>query len=117
MPFNYENSTAEVPASSATAFRISAASNTDIWRKPAKPVLNVFSAPFLYKSMPLSQFRSGKTTVTANWKALYDQGGLAFVLPQPDGSRKWVKSGIEMRDGKVCRHGRKPVGRLEFDSS
>ena len=39
MPFNYENSTAEVPASSATAFQISAAANTDIWRKP----VNLFS--------------------------------------------------------------------------
>jgi hypothetical protein len=32
---------------------------------------------------------------------LYDQRGLVFVLPQPDGSKKWVKSGIEVLDGKV----------------
>jgi len=26
---------------------------------------------------------------------LYDQGGLIFVFPQPDGTEKWIKTGIE----------------------
>ena len=98
MPFNFENTAEEVPTSSATAFQLSAGPNTDIC---CKPDLNVFNAPVLYRSMPLSVFRSGRTTVTANWKAAYDQGGLILVLPQLDGSKKWVKSGIEVLDGKL----------------
>ena len=46
--------------------------------------------------------------MTAEWKTLYDQGGLCLILPgteQQDQSvatatqRKWVKTGIEFYDG------------------
>ena len=33
--------------------------------------------------------------VQADWKMLYDQAGLILVLNQSDGSKRWVKTGIE----------------------
>ena len=72
---------------------LSARPHTDIWRKP--PSTNVFNAPILYRQIPLSSFRRARVAIHADWKTLYDQGGIILVAPQPDGSEKWVKTGIE----------------------
>ena len=80
-------------------FTLSSPPGTDIWRKP--PSTNTFNAPFLYRSIKLSTFRRARVTVSANWKTLYDQGGLCLALPQSPGStyRKWIKTGIEFYKG------------------
>ena len=51
--------------------------------------------------MKLSTFRRARVTVSADWKTLYDQGGLCLALPQSPGSthRKWIKTGIEFYKG------------------
>jgi len=50
-----------------------------------------------------------RVTVSASWAELYDQGGLAFILPpDPEESkaeeatrRKWIKTGIEFYDDQA----------------
>lgn len=68
---------------------------TDIWRKP--PNLDVFNAPIISKSIPISSFKSVRVSASGEWKTLYDQGGLVIVLPaKKSGTQKrWVKTGIE----------------------
>ena len=80
---------------------------TDIWRKP--PSLDVFNAPMIYKSIPLSSFKHCAVTVSAPWTKLYDQGGLVFAFPSGSGTglghqkqvKKWIKTGIELYKGEV----------------
>jgi regulation of enolase protein 1 (concanavalin A-like superfamily) len=89
-----------------STFTLIAKSDTDIWRKP--PSTDVFNAPIIYKSLPISSFRRARITVSANWTTLYDQGGLLFVIPgksdDDSGSqkRRWIKTGIEFCGGRPC---------------
>lgn len=92
--FRYTNTgDLEAPEELPTEFTVSAPSNTDVWLKP--PSTDRFNAPILYKSLPLKIFRKARVAVQANWKKQYDQGGLILVIKKKDGSRKWVKTGIE----------------------
>ncbi|KAG8746977.1 hypothetical protein FRC10_002776 [Ceratobasidium sp. 414] len=94
----------QVPASSPIT--ISAVPGTDLWRKP--PSTNSTNAPAYVMYHPLSTFRRAQVTVNAQWDRLYDQGGLVLLLPGTEiaGSLRshsyeaWVKTGIEMFDGK-----------------
>ncbi|KAJ5873433.1 uncharacterized protein N7473_013306 [Penicillium subrubescens] len=100
-PFKFVNSTAPVPGNGGpppSEFTINAPSSTDIWAKP--PSTTRFSAPILYQSMPLQSFKRIRVAINAQWKYLYDQGGLIIVLRNADGSHKWVKAGIELTHGK-----------------
>ncbi|KAL4959272.1 DUF1349 domain-containing protein [Aspergillus stella-maris] len=83
-------------------FTITAPLGTDLWETSTAPP--VFNCPMIYKSMPLSSFRRARVTVTANIKTLYAQGGLAFMLRRTDGTRAWIKTGVEFIDGQqmVC---------------
>jgi regulation of enolase protein 1 (concanavalin A-like superfamily) len=94
----FTNSTQDVPreADLPTEFSITATSSTDVWSKP--PSTEAFNAPILHKTVPLSTFHKARVAVSANWVQLYDQGGLIFVVNSPDGTRKWVKTGIEFVD-------------------
>jgi regulation of enolase protein 1 (concanavalin A-like superfamily) len=98
--FTFANTHQPVPAQEAIGvdFSIKASPNTDIWAKP--PSTNRFNAPILYKSIPLSSFKRARVALVADWKNLYDQGGLVLVLNGPDGDRKWLKTGIEFTEGK-----------------
>ncbi|RFU25932.1 hypothetical protein B7463_g10399, partial [Scytalidium lignicola] len=102
IPFQTLNLTEAPPSSTTTSFVLSPPVPSDIWRKP--PSLDVFDAPIIYKSIPLSKFKRVRVTISAPWKTLYDQGGLVFVLPPSPSSsekqRRWVKSGVEFVDGK-----------------
>jgi len=73
---------------------------TDIWRKP--PNLDVFNAPIISKSIPISSFKSIRVSASGEWSTLYDQGGLVLVLPaKKSGTQKrWVKTGIEFYNNK-----------------
>ncbi|KAG9073891.1 hypothetical protein FRC06_011086 [Ceratobasidium sp. 370] len=103
--------------SASSTITISAAPGTDLWRKP--PSTNSTNAPSYLVYHPLSAFRRARVTVNAQWDRLYDQGGLALLLPGAEiaGSLRshsssltadksdtayeaWVKTGIEMFDGK-----------------
>ena len=96
MAFKYANSSDTPPSPTSTSFTITTQAKTDVFRKPGPPLMDVFSAPILYKSIPLSTFQRVSVTISANWQSLYDHGGLIFVLPScSDGTRKWVKTGIE----------------------
>lgn len=97
----FTNSTQAIPrdADLPAEFNITAKSSTDIWSKP--PSTERFNAPILHKTAPLSTFKKARVAVSAHWSKLYDQGGLLFVVNNPDGSRKWVKTGIEFVDDKA----------------
>jgi regulation of enolase protein 1 (concanavalin A-like superfamily) len=106
MTFRYANcspaSPSESPAISST-FTLIASAPTDIWRKP--PDLDVFTAPIVYQSLPVSSFLRARVTVSGAWKTLYDQGGLLIVLPPKKSSpspqqKRWVKTGIEFYHGR-----------------
>lgn len=102
MDFQYANVPPEqrpLPSPLPNVFRLGASPGTDIWRKPPRVIS--FNAPILYRTIKLSSFRRARVTVSAEWKTLYDQGGLCLILPQAQGSipNKWVKSGIEFTHG------------------
>lgn len=75
---------------------------TDVWRK--LPAHDVFNAPFMYNSLPISRFKSARVVATGEWKTLYDQGGLMIVLPstksRPTAQKRWIKTGIEFYHDK-----------------
>jgi len=98
--FKFINSDYPVPKKETMGvdFSITASPNTDIWAKP--PSTSRFNAPILYRTIPISSFKRARVALTAGWKSLYDQGGLVLVASGPDGDRKWVKTGIELTEGK-----------------
>lgn len=100
--FHYANSSDPVPGNGddnlPPKFTITVPSKTDIWAKP--PSTTRFNAPILYQPIPISSFQRARVSFTANWERQYDQGGLIFVLNDADGSRKWIKTGIELLDGR-----------------
>ncbi|KAI3103599.1 hypothetical protein CBS147333_7460 [Penicillium roqueforti] len=98
--FKFANSDAEVPGNGSPPleFTIKAPSSTDIWAKPPSTIS--FSAPILYKSIPLMSFKRIRVAVNAVWEKKYDQGGVVLVLNSADGGQKWVKCGIEFTHGK-----------------
>ncbi|KAJ5972532.1 uncharacterized protein N7479_002450 [Penicillium vulpinum] len=98
--FKFANSDAEVPGNGTlpSEFTIKAPASTDIWAKP--PSTFRFSAPILYRSMPLKSFKRARVAFNAHWEKNYDQGGLILILNTADGGQKWVKSGIELTHGR-----------------
>jgi uncharacterized protein len=102
MAFNSANisSPGDLEPTSRGKFTLRASAPTDIWRKP--PNLDVFDAPIIYKSFPISAFKRVRVSATGDWKTLYDQGGLVLVLPPSKSGhrRRWVKTGIEFYNGK-----------------
>jgi regulation of enolase protein 1 (concanavalin A-like superfamily) len=96
LPFStFANTSANLLSSTSTAFQLTAEASTDIWLKPVVSKTNKFDAPILYKTVSISSFKRARVTVSANWDTLYDQGGLILVFPQANGTKKWVKTGIE----------------------
>ncbi|KAL3476239.1 hypothetical protein BJX99DRAFT_143660 [Aspergillus californicus] len=97
--FAFSNSTDKVPGDGVlpVEFTIKASPSTDVWAKP--PSTERFNAPILYKSIPLNTFKRARVAISADWSQQYDQGGLILVLNGADGSRKWVKTGIELTHG------------------
>lgn len=87
------------PASISSYFKIHTPPNTDIWR-PSLTEDN-FNAPFIYTSLKSSAFRSISVMVSADWKTLYDQGGLLILWPAAKKEEsRWIKFGIEYFTGK-----------------
>ncbi|MCJ1322648.1 hypothetical protein MMC15_007997 [Xylographa vitiligo] len=83
-----------------SSFTLTCPPNTDLWRIP--PAHDVFTAPFLFRSISLSSFRHARVSISADWKTLFDQGGLCMILPispQKDDKSKWIKTGIEFYNG------------------
>jgi regulation of enolase protein 1 (concanavalin A-like superfamily) len=83
-------------------FSIKAPPSTDVWAKP--PATHRFNAPILYKTLPLKSFKWARVSIVAEWKVLYDQGGLIIVINgQGDDEaqkRQWIKCGIEFTNNK-----------------
>ncbi|OKL59515.1 hypothetical protein UA08_05114 [Talaromyces atroroseus] len=104
--FQFANSSQPVPDAIdiPISFSIKAAPSTDVWDKP--PATHSFNAPILHRVLPLKTFKRARVSVAAEWKNLYDQGGLILVIYQKDGdneqqqTRKWIKTGIEFTAGK-----------------
>jgi len=105
MDFKYANFPASEPLPTPDSdgkVTLKATAKTDVWRIP--PAHDVFNAPFMYKSLPVSRFKSARVSVTGEWKTLYDQGCLMIVLPstksRPTEQKRWMKTGIEFYKGK-----------------
>lgn len=100
--FAFLNSSQRVPAGVdgklPSEFSITAPPATDIWAKP--PSTFRFNAPILYQPIRPASFKRAQISLNANWKDLYDQGGLILVLDSVDEGRKWIKTGIELAHGK-----------------
>ena len=93
MSWNFANYHNDPPKELPNDFTISAKAKTDLWAKP--PSTHSFSAPILYQEIQLSSFKKARVAVSADWKELYDQGGICIIINKADGSRKWLKTGIE----------------------
>jgi uncharacterized protein len=91
---NYPNG--NIPPELPNDFTITVGPNTDLWEKP--PSTHSFSCPILYREIKLAAFQKARVAVTAQWKDLYDQGGLCIIIHKADGSRQWVKTGVEFVD-------------------
>jgi regulation of enolase protein 1 (concanavalin A-like superfamily) len=105
MDFKYANFPAAGPfptPDSEGVVTLKTTAKTDVWRKP--PAHDVFNAPFMYKSLPISRFKSARVSAIGEWNTLYDQGGLMIVLPatksRPTSQKRWIKTGIEFYHGK-----------------
>ncbi|GAB7364568.1 hypothetical protein MBLNU230_g5375t1 [Neophaeotheca triangularis] len=80
---------------------------TDIWRPTLQPTDDVFNAPYLHLKTRRQNFRRMAVTFSANWKTLYDQGGICLTVPSAKGSgelqdAKWLKSGLEFYEGRAA---------------
>ncbi|KAL4885323.1 hypothetical protein BJY04DRAFT_146063 [Aspergillus karnatakaensis] len=98
--FTFVNTSESVPGDGTlpAEFTVKAAPSTDVWAKP--PSTERFNAPILYKSISLAAFKRARVSISAHWSQKYDQGGLILVLNGANGTRKWVKTGIELTHGK-----------------
>jgi len=105
IPFTTLNTTITPPSPTSTSFILTTPPSlkTDIYRSPVIP--DTFSAPIIYKSIPLSSFSRVRVTFSHTLINTFDQAGLIFAIPQVDGSsefsKKWIKSGLEFNEGKV----------------
>jgi uncharacterized protein len=101
--FQFINSSQPVPDAKDLPinFSIRAPPSTDVWAKP--PATRRFNAPILYKTLPLKSFKRARVSVVAEWKVLYDQGGLIIVIngQEDEAQRQWIKCGIEYTHGKT----------------
>ncbi|PWY92913.1 hypothetical protein BO70DRAFT_392284 [Aspergillus heteromorphus CBS 117.55] len=98
--FVFANSSDKVPGEGIlpAEFTITAGPSTDVWSKP--PSTETFNAPILYQTVPLKSFKRIRVAFNALWQQKYDQGGVIFVLNGTGGTRKWVKTGIELTNGR-----------------
>ncbi|RAL15803.1 uncharacterized protein BO97DRAFT_421055 [Aspergillus homomorphus CBS 101889] len=99
-PWRITNTPASLPSPDklASSFSLRAPPSTDLWDSP--PDTCVFTAPILYQILTLVAFGRARVTITADLDEPFAQGGLALVIPQSDGSRKWVKTGMEFMEGR-----------------
>ncbi|PYI23169.1 hypothetical protein BO99DRAFT_419536 [Aspergillus violaceofuscus CBS 115571] len=96
-----QHTTAPLPTPSdlSSSFSLRAPPATDLWASP--PGTCIFTAPFIYQAMPLASFRRARVTIAAGLaEKPYAQAGLALLLPQSDGQRRWVKTGLEVLEGR-----------------
>jgi regulation of enolase protein 1 (concanavalin A-like superfamily) len=100
--YQFINSSQSVPDAKDLPinFSIKAPPSTDVWAKP--PATHRFNAPILYKTLPLKSFKRARVSIVAEWKVLYDQGGLIIVIngPGDEAQRQWIKCGIEYTNNK-----------------
>ncbi|CAI7656395.1 unnamed protein product [Penicillium manginii] len=107
--FSFLNSSKAVPGNGfiPDTFTVTAQPSTDAWSNP--PNTERFNAPILHRDMPLLAFQRVQVTIHANLTQKYDQGGLIMVVKGEDGSRKWVKAGLELVNDAAVPPGCKSV--------
>ncbi|KAK5171179.1 uncharacterized protein LTR77_004323 [Saxophila tyrrhenica] len=87
------------PATISSYFKIYTPPKTDIWRP--SPDEDRFDAPYIYTRLKSSEFKSISVMLSADWKTLYDQGGLVILWPAAKKEEsRWIKFGIEYFTGK-----------------
>ncbi|KAH7103181.1 hypothetical protein BKA62DRAFT_70389 [Auriculariales sp. MPI-PUGE-AT-0066] len=82
-----------------SSFTISAASVTDLWRKP--PAKDDYNAPSKTVRTRLGAFKRARTTLRADWTRLYDHGGFVVYGPRDatlatQRPEWWIKAGVEL---------------------
>jgi regulation of enolase protein 1 (concanavalin A-like superfamily) len=100
MADSYQSSHYDYPIPDVSKpFDLRCPDNTDLWRIP--PSTDRGNTPHIYRKIAASKFKSAKVTVSGPWTKLYDQGGLCMIINIPGAEQnKWVKTGIEMLNGK-----------------
>jgi regulation of enolase protein 1 (concanavalin A-like superfamily) len=111
MPFTSVNTNAQVAYPPPKSFKLATPPKTDVYAAPAHGY--VWTAPILHRKINTASFKKARVTVSFNYSAIYDQGGLILVFPtrsnpNPDSSNasdksnhpQWVKAGIEINHGK-----------------
>lgn len=78
-------------------FSIICPTNTDIYDTP--PDTHRFNAPIVFTKTTVEAFKSVAITISADWQQKYDQGGLVVIIRNKDGTKKWIKTGIEFLEG------------------
>lgn len=93
---NYKHSIPDL----SEAFSIICPDETDLWDKP--PSTHSSNAPLIYKTTSVGAFKSASVTINGSeFVHQYDQGGLTIIINLKDGSRRWIKAGIETEQGQV----------------
>ncbi|KAF2863914.1 hypothetical protein K470DRAFT_210107 [Piedraia hortae CBS 480.64] len=77
-------------------FTLTAYPKTDVWRPSDDS--DVFNAPYVFAKLDPNKFTNMSVTVSADWKTLYDQGGLILAYGEQN-PRQWIKAGIEFFEG------------------
>lgn len=99
MIFFEGNNSTMTPGPHESGFTICAQPSSDVW--DSSPATHRFNAPILYQAMPLAAFQRAQVTLSADLSSDYEQCGLLLVIHYADGSKKWIKSGIEFAHGSA----------------
>jgi len=92
------NGAPKLPSQESIPTTISAPPGTDIWRKPPSTVVS--NAQCYIATFPATSFLRARVSVKANWKRLYDQGGIVLFLPGWPNQEVWLKAGVEFTGGQ-----------------
>lgn len=84
-------SASSIPQDLNKPFTLNASSGTDLWR--SSETKDASNAPAYYRIIESSKFKRIAVTISADWKDLYDQGGILFMWPK---QKKWIKAGVEL---------------------
>jgi regulation of enolase protein 1 (concanavalin A-like superfamily) len=80
---------------------IHARPGTNLWRKPPNTDINNAPTFLIPIAINIHRFHSARVTVSGDWSAPHDQGGLVLFIPD-EGATKWIKTGIECDEEKPC---------------